>query len=591
MTKRPSIGNGQISLWLSVCLAAAAIGCGDNLPFDPPIDAAPIDAPPFMDCGDGLITGLEECDDGNTSEDDECLNNCTLACGDGVVNSSEICDIGIAAGMPGACPTDCNDGDACTADVLSGDNCQSTCVFTPITAPTNGDGCCPPGQDANTDDDCTSICGNSAVEGGETCDTAIPAGMPGSCPQLADCVDGAACTTDELDFPGTCSAACRNDDIVTPMNGDGCCPPGADLSNDNDCAMCGDGLVTPGTETCDTAIPIGMPGACPEAADCPDMDVCTTDVLTGDMTCQALCTNTPITDPDDMVSDGCCPPMGNANNDIDCVPVCGNNVIEMGEQCDDGNTDAGDGCDDTCQLEPTAFRIETLELRDPHPFATAIIILCADITGELNDELENAITMDTDGDGFLDFNVVNLFRPLSQMAPTSPLDLIFAECVPPVGMTSCDLPVGQTPISSTATNMAMGTCLAPEMGTTSGYNPAITNATGPCYASLPEDLSINLGGILIPLTDAQIGATYVGAPATSLINGLLKGFISEADAQAIVIPADIPVIGGFNLASLLPGGMGNCNAGDDRDIGPDGVTMGWWMYFNFTASEVPWTGP
>src|SRR5262249_25783297 len=34
------------------------------------------------------------------------------------------------------------------------------------------------------------------------------------------------------------------------------------------------------------------------------------------------------------------------------VPVCGNGVIDSGEECDDGNTDAGDGCSPTCQIEP-----------------------------------------------------------------------------------------------------------------------------------------------------------------------------------------------------------------------------------------------
>jgi len=32
-------------------------------------------------------------------------------------------------------------------------------------------------------------------------------------------------------------------------------------------------------------------------------------------------------------------------------PVCGNNVVEPGEQCDDGNTSPGDGCSATCQAE------------------------------------------------------------------------------------------------------------------------------------------------------------------------------------------------------------------------------------------------
>ncbi len=34
-------------------------------------------------------------------------------------------------------------------------------------------------------------------------------------------------------------------------------------------------------------------------------------------------------------------------------PVCGNEAVEIGEQCDDGNTANGDGCSATCQLEQT----------------------------------------------------------------------------------------------------------------------------------------------------------------------------------------------------------------------------------------------
>jgi cysteine-rich repeat protein len=36
------------------------------------------------------------------------------------------------------------------------------------------------------------------------------------------------------------------------------------------------------------------------------------------------------------------------------APVCGNSVVESGEDCDDGNTDPGDCCSPTCQYESGA---------------------------------------------------------------------------------------------------------------------------------------------------------------------------------------------------------------------------------------------
>lgn len=34
--------------------------------------------------------------------------------------------------------------------------------------------------------------------------------------------------------------------------------------------------------------------------------------------------------------------------------ICGNNLVETGEQCDDGNTNSGDGCSSTCTTETTS---------------------------------------------------------------------------------------------------------------------------------------------------------------------------------------------------------------------------------------------
>ncbi len=37
--------------------------------------------------------------------------------------------------------------------------------------------------------------------------------------------------------------------------------------------------------------------------------------------------------------------------DFDCPPICGNGILEEGEECDDGNLNNNDGCSNTCKIE------------------------------------------------------------------------------------------------------------------------------------------------------------------------------------------------------------------------------------------------
>ncbi|MBZ0118712.1 MAG: VCBS repeat-containing protein, partial [Sandaracinaceae bacterium] len=101
------------------------------------------------------------------------------------------------------------------------------CRSAPITSCANGDGCCAPGCDATSDDDCSATCGNGIVEPMETCD--------GDCP--ASCDDGVACTTDALvGSAASCSASCSHTAVTSCGSGDGCCAPGCTSANDDDCA-------------------------------------------------------------------------------------------------------------------------------------------------------------------------------------------------------------------------------------------------------------------------------------------------------------------------------------------------------------------
>jgi hypothetical protein len=131
------------------------------------------------------------------------------------------------------------------------------------------------------------------------------------------------------------------------------------------------------------------------------------------------------------------------------------------------------------------------------------------------------------------------------------------------------------------------TCLAPVTGTARPYAPAISNPAAPCFVSSTFTMYLDLFGAPLLLTDAQVAATFVGNPATSLSNGLVRGFIPEQVAAATIIPASVPAIGGKSLAALLPGYDGqdaNCAGHDDRDVHND--VVGWWFYFNFPAEQI-----
>lgn len=366
----------------------------------------------------------------------------------------------------------------------------------------------------------------------------------------------------------------------------------------SDCTFtCGDGVVGP-AEACDIAIPAGDAGSCPTA--CDDGNACTSDTLQG-AECQAECVTGAIMACVD--GDGCCPmnTICCVTNDNDCTnmctSVCGNNMVEMGEMCDDGNTTNGDGCDSMCQVEGNgvAFRMSDLDLMDPHVYLN--FLGCRDITNgnvplglspPINGLLQNAITLDEDNDGILDLSFVAIFNPLDQTnGGMGQVTVAEADCTAPIGTTTCTVDSnGGTFQTATYATDTMNDCLDAIMNTASNYTPAIDASVPPCFVSTTIDLTIDISGILVPLTDVQVGASYVGNPATALASGLLRGFISEADADAILLPSSLPLIGGDPLSSVLAGGNGSCASGDDRDLGPDGMTMGWWFYLNFPADQV-----
>ena len=225
-----------------------------------------------------------------------CTKTAPPGCGDGKINQdSEKCDDG---------------------NTLAGDGCSGTCQVEPNhICPTPGQPCI-----------LSYKCGDGVVNPGEVCDQGQYQGSPGC---SADCRSqdaGYKCIAGQQ-----CVAlfACGNGRIET---GETCDPPNPGKGCDATCQAetgwrcvpgscspqpyCGDGTVQADLgERCDEGQYKGQPGC---SDDCKTMD--------------GSCTCTP----------------GKA-----CVcqtAKCGDGKLQVGEQCDDGNS-TYPGCSDTCQLE------------------------------------------------------------------------------------------------------------------------------------------------------------------------------------------------------------------------------------------------
>ena len=141
------------------------------------------------------------------------------------------------------------------------------------------------------------VCGDGKCTGGETYTS-----CPADCPKPAVCGDG-ICAAEAGESCSSCESDC------------GPCPPSS-CNNDGTCNA---------GEDC-----INCPGDCPG--------------VTGGKPSLRYCCG----------SDACdatrCGP------DCGSVPqsVCGNGLLETGEECDDGNQVSGDGCDALCRIEHPA---------------------------------------------------------------------------------------------------------------------------------------------------------------------------------------------------------------------------------------------
>jgi cysteine-rich repeat protein len=344
-------------------------------------------------CGDGIVRiGFEQCDDANGNDADACKNDCTfnmaVTCGNGVVQGLERCDDG---------NTVSGDGCSGTESGTPANYCQPE-IYVPPFCHTNNELCFVDNDcgepDPVTCAECANgmcvavpplaACGNGTVESPETCDDGCLAGVPNVCEPVDD-GDGcsATCTTELVcSSPNACSnSKCGTTgstwDFTISGIGNSACGT-ADCGNLNGAITLDVNTFPYCTTNCEWCW-VGGSGACGYAIgyrliydsmynrwELSDAALTGTVYITNDSDWNCSAPNTM----DLFYTSSDCTgwpetitvtPSGSRT----CTSsVCGNNIVEGTETCDDGCTspgepsacdaaplDNGDGCSVTCQVE------------------------------------------------------------------------------------------------------------------------------------------------------------------------------------------------------------------------------------------------
>lgn len=283
-------------------------------------------------CGDGTIdtANSEVCDDGNTVDGDGCTSTCEVesVCGDSIVGAGEQCDDGNA--VTEACAYGETDCQVCTSACQNGSGVLSYCGDG-VKDALNGEGC----DDGNTVlEDCDYGL-LSCVVCGPTCKTTV-----GNIYKCGDgtvnteygeqCDDGnillEACSYGETSCT-VCNSSCKNQSGATSYCGDG-------VITTQDGEQCDDGNSV--TEMC--AYGVSMCSVCDSNCRTADGAITYCGDNYTDTTNGESCD-----DGNSFSGDGC---------SSTCIieNVCGNGILETGETCDDGNAINYDGCTTGCDV-------------------------------------------------------------------------------------------------------------------------------------------------------------------------------------------------------------------------------------------------
>jgi len=283
-------------------------------------------------CGDGTVDPGEECDDGNTASGDGCSATCALeSCGNGTTDQGEGCDDGNTVDCDGCSSTcqveACGNGlvecaEECDdGNLANGDGCSSTCTIESATCTPAWDITCGDEDRWNTSyyGSTTDVDSYSCVSWDETGPEYVYTFQAPQTGQVTATLSGLESGVDLDVF------------VLDGGNGNGSCSAGSCIAYGNLSAS----FDAQAGHTYYVAVDgyDGAQGDFTMTMSCGG-GICGDGVLNEGEECD---------DHNTVACDGC---------SATCAKeACGNGVLECAEECDDGNNTAGDGCSADCKNE------------------------------------------------------------------------------------------------------------------------------------------------------------------------------------------------------------------------------------------------